>query len=217
MATQGHGEAEVLTAGPDGAARVPLWSRLAGRPGGGRWSRRPGPRVVVLLALLAALVAGGVGDRRARTAEFGELLARCSAAHAQVGWEQDRLSSVVAYATPLLQRPTGPPGVPEGVALMVRRAAAQAAGDLAGTPATVSAVSVLPWHATLAAARGACAQYLQLVVDRFTAIGQDLAAAYRPQTASAERLQRTRNLLAAAAPDDAARRAVSSRLADAAR
>jgi hypothetical protein len=205
---------EVLTAGPDGDPRPPPWSARRERPAN---RGRRLPVVLVVVVLLAGLAGGVVLDRRAGRAEFGRLLSRCTAGYAQVRYEQARLTSVVAYATPLLQRPTGPPGVPQGLARLVRDTATQAGRELMPYVTGVSATDALPWHGDLTEARTACADYLRLATDRFTAIGQDLAAAYRPQVDVAAARDRARELFRAAAPDAAARRTVTADLADGAR
>ena len=95
--------------------------------------------------------------RSGRRVPFDRLLSRCAAGDAQVRYEQARLTSVVAYATPLLQRPTGPPGVPQGLTMLVQTTATQAGQELTPYVAGVSTVAVLPWHPNLADARTTCA------------------------------------------------------------
>jgi hypothetical protein len=207
--------AEVLTAGPDGDPRPP--ARLTARLSARLAALPPALPAVLLVILLAGLAAGVVLDRRAGRAEFDRLLSRCAAGDAQVRYEQARLTSVVTYATPLLQRPTGPPGVPQGLARLVQTTATQAGQELTPYVAGVSTVAVLPWHPNLADARTTCATYLRLATDRFTASGQDLAAAYRSQADVTAARDRTRELLRAAAPDDTARQAVTAGLGDGAR
>jgi hypothetical protein len=195
--------AEVLDAGPRGCDARP---RRAPR------SRLRPALAVTLIGCLA--VAGLVADRQAGRTEFDRLLSRCADAHATAGYAQAQLSSVIAYATPLLQRPTGPPGVPEGLTQLVQQAARRSAAELLPPRTALARADVLPWHTTLRAARGSCLAYTDAVRARWLAYAADLQAGYAREPDVPALLQTARTALTAAAPDDAARRRVASALAD---
>lgn len=170
--------------------------------------RSPGRRRAAA-TLVALAVAGAVGDRQVRAAEFDALLAQAVVGQGAIGYADRRIGATVQYASPVLGSSDTPLHVRKSLEGIVQDEARQQAAVLRVRHAASAAVRVLPWHDEQREARQAYAAYLAAKARYLEAVAVDFETLYgRPPELTAQ-LTAAARALDAAAPS--ARAALAAR------
>jgi hypothetical protein len=141
--------------------------------------------------LVLAVAALWWADHSRRSQEFSHLIGAAAHGQSVVDDSDRRVESMIEYSSPLLHAARTPPDVRAGLQALVHQAALQAAVSLRGQARAVAAVSVLPWHSALAAARKAYVADLEAratYYESFFAPGADPTTTASSPSASIEPL-----------------------------
>ena len=163
------------------------------------------------MALLA--LAARWGDSRLRAHEFDALVNAITDSQATAAHADEFVYSTRSYTMPQLISSSSAV-VRSGLAELIDRSAAEGASQLAQERSAIAAITVLPWHHDVRAAR---ARYLGYLDARLAALdkvahGGDLVAI--PHAVDTPALQQARAALLAAAPSAAQRQRAQAALAD---
>jgi hypothetical protein len=164
-------------------------------------------RVAALAVVIVVVVAAGAwyADGRRRAHEFDRLLSCTSTAEAARSAAELRIGAMASYVRPSLAV-LGAPN--RGLYLLIAREAEVVRPDFAAALRGCEAVSVLGIHGALEGARSQYVSYLRAEGARLSAVASDGSHAYDDTDNLAGLRSRAFEALAAAAPDDSARRRV---------
>jgi hypothetical protein len=138
----------------------------------------PVVRRALVVALVVALAAGWVADRRVRAAEERAVGGCAAEAAGAVAVARGRISSMVGYVRPTLF--TAEPGLRGDLYRLVSGATQGTGGPVADALAGCRSVRVLPFHDGVATRRAQCLTWLGRELAFVDAVARDGRAAFGP-------------------------------------
>ena len=140
---------------------------------------RTSPRTwLVVGALVLALVAVGLEDRRAHAVESDRAAACAAATVAARAFADRRVSAMASYVRPALNG-SYTPAVRAGLSRLVGRAARESAPALDAARTTCARIDVRPWHGALQGRVDACLDTLDARLRWLEDVARDGDVAFR--------------------------------------